>query len=75
MGIDKKFVNCPVCEKILFKGYGQCTIELSCTRCSREIVALLDDERVMMLENRRGVARTQELVRFELASRKLRARK
>lgn len=51
---DKRYVSCPVCGRVLFKGYGQCTIELSCARCNREIVALLDDERVMVLENRRG---------------------
>lgn len=47
-------ISCQVCGRVLFKGYGQCIIELSCARCNREIVALLDDERVMVLENRRG---------------------
>lgn len=57
MMVDRKenrYVSCPVCGKILFKGNGQCTIEVTCKRCNREIVALLDDERVMVLENRRG---------------------
>lgn len=57
MMVDRKenrYVSCPVCGKILFKGNGQCTIEVTCTRCNREIVVLLDDERVMVLENRRG---------------------
>lgn len=67
MMVDRKenrYVSCPVCGKILFKGNGQCTIEVSCTRCNREIVALLDYERVMVLENRRGSckdARTGEV--------------
>ena len=51
---DKRFVSCPVCGRILFKGYGNCNIEVTCSTCKRDIVALLDDEKVMVLENRRG---------------------
>ena len=50
----RRYVSCPVCGKILFKGYGNCNIEVTCSTCKRDIVALLDDEKVMVLENRRG---------------------
>lgn len=52
---DKRYVSCPVCGKILMKCQGQCNIEITCSKCNREIVALIDEERVMVLENRRGI--------------------
>lgn len=51
---DKRFVSCPVCGRILMKCQGECNIEIICGKCNREIVALVDNERVMVLENRRG---------------------
>lgn len=51
---DKRYMSCPVCGKILMKCQGQCNIEITCSKCNREIVALIDEERVMVLENRRG---------------------
>ena len=52
--IDKRFVSCPVCGRILMKCQGECNIKITCGKCNREIVALVDNERVMVLENRRG---------------------
>ena len=52
--IDKRFVSCPVCGRILMKCQGECNIEITCGKCNRDIVALVDNERVMVLENRRG---------------------
>lgn len=51
---DKRYVSCPVCGRHLMKCQGQCNIEITCGKCNREIVALVDEERVMVLENRRG---------------------
>lgn len=51
---DKRFVSCPVCGRILMKCQGECNIEITCGKCNREIVAFVDNERVMVLENRRG---------------------
>ena len=51
---EKRDVNCPVCGRILMKCQGTCNIEITCGKCNREIVALIDEERVMVLENRRG---------------------
>ena len=51
---DKRFVSCPVCGRILMKCQGECNIDITCGRCNREIVVLVDNERVMVLENRRG---------------------
>ena len=50
----KRFVSCPVCGRILMKCNGECNIEITCGKCNREIVVLVDNERVMVLENRRG---------------------
>lgn len=51
---DKRFVSCPVCGRILMKCQGECNIEITCGKCNREIVAIVDNERVMVLENRSG---------------------
>ncbi len=51
---DKRFVSCPVCGRVLMKCQGMCNLEITCGKCNREIVAIVDDERVMVLENRRG---------------------
>ena len=58
---DKRFVSCPVCGRILMKCQGECNIEITCGKCNREIVALVDNERVMVLENRRGNNRTGQV--------------
>ena len=51
---DKRYVSCPVCGRHLMKYQGQCNIEVTCSKCNRDIVVLVDEERVMVLENRRG---------------------
>ena len=51
---DKRYVSCPVCGRHLMKCQGQCNIEVICSKCNRDIVVLVDEERVMVLENRRG---------------------
>ena len=51
---DKRFISCPVCGRILMKCQGVCNLEITCGKCNRDIVAIVDDERVMVLENRRG---------------------
>ena len=40
---DKRFVSCPVCGKILMKCQGQCNVEITCSKCNREIVSILRD--------------------------------
>ena len=51
---EKRFVSCPVCGRILMKCQGVCNLEITCGKCNRDIVAIVDEERVMVLENRRG---------------------
>ena len=51
---EKRYVSCPVCGRILLKCQGKCSIDITCGKCNREIVALVDGDRVMVLENRRG---------------------
>ena len=51
---DKRYVSCPVCGRHLMKCQGQCNIEVTCSKCNRDIVVLVDEGRVMVLENRRG---------------------
>ena len=58
---DKRFVSCPVCGRILMKCQGVCNLEITCGKCNREIVAIVDEERVMVLENRRGNGRVGQV--------------
>ena len=51
---DKRYVSCPVCGRHLMKCQGQCNIEVTCSKCNSDIVVVVDEERVMVLENRRG---------------------
>ena len=74
---DKRFVSCPVCGRILMKCQGKCSIDITCAKCNREIAVMVDNERVMVLENRRdanngrsgevriSVAKTKETKRME----------
>lgn len=58
---DKRYVSCPVCGRHLMKCQGQCNIEVTCSKCNRDIVVLVDEERVMVLENRRGLESTGQV--------------
>ena len=51
---DKKYVSCPVCGRLLIKCDGKCSMEIACAKCGRDIVAVVDNDRVMVLENRRS---------------------
>lgn len=51
---DKRYVSCPVCGRLLMKCDGQCSVEITCGKCSRDIVALVENDRIMVLENRRS---------------------
>ena len=70
-GRDKRFVSCPVCGRILMKCQGKCSIDITCGKCNREIAVMVDNERVMVLENRRDAknGRTGE-VRISVAKTK-----
>ena len=50
---DKRYVSCPVCGRLLMKCDGQCSVEITCVKCSRDIVALVENDRIMVLENGR----------------------
>ena len=54
---DKRYVSCPVCGRLLMKCDGQCSVEITCVKCGRDIVALVDNDRIMVLENRRSYGR------------------
>lgn len=58
---DKRFISCPVCGRILMKCQGICNLEVTCGKCNRDIVAIVDEERVMVLENRRGNSSTGQV--------------
>ena len=44
-------VSCPSCGKQLFKVTGNCSIEIRCTRCKKEIVGIIDDVYMKIYQN------------------------
>lgn len=52
-GSNLRYVSCPVCGRVLMKCQGECNIEITCGKCSREIVVFVDEERIMVLENKK----------------------
>ena len=68
---EKRFVNCPVCGRILMKCQGVCNIEIACSKCGRDIVVIIEDEKVSVLENRRNSKNTRSgEVRVSVAKKK-----
>ncbi len=52
--VSKKHVHCPCCGKHLLTVNGDCSLEIPCPRCKRDIVGIIDDVKVMTFEERRG---------------------
>ena len=69
---NKRYVSCPVCGRILMKCQGKCDIDITCGKCNREIVVLVDEERVMVLENRRGIRKDELAGQVRISVRKSR---
>mgnify|MGYP004567614415 CR=1 FL=1 len=44
--IKMRYVSCPSCGKQLLKVAGNCSVEITCTRCRKEIVGIVDDQEV-----------------------------
>lgn len=67
---DKRYVSCPVCGRHLMKCQGQCSIDITCGKCNREIVVLVDEEIVMVLENRRESCRNNKAGQVRISVQK-----
>ena len=72
---DKRFISCPVCGRILMKCQGICNLEVTCGKCNRDIVAIVDEERVMVLENRRGSSKDARTGQVRVSVRKTKSQK
>ena len=57
------------------KCQGQCNVEITCSKCNREIVALIDEERVMVLENRRGSGKDARTGQVRVSVQKTKSQK
>ena len=51
---EKRYVTCPVCGRHLLKCQGVCSMDITCGKCNKDLVAIVDEEKVIVLENRRG---------------------
>ena len=68
--VKMRYVSCPVCGRHLMKCQGQCSIDITCGKCNREIVVLVDEERVMVLENRRESGRNNKAGQVRISVQK-----
>ena len=39
--VKMRYVSCPSCGKQLFKVAGNCSVEITCVRCKKEIVGVV----------------------------------
>lgn len=51
----ERYVSCPVCGRVIMKCQGTCKIEVTCPKCSSEIFASMDKEKLMIWENRKEI--------------------
>ena len=51
--IKMRYVSCPSCGKQLLKVAGNCSVEITCMRCKKEIIGIVDEVYVKMAENYR----------------------
>lgn len=52
--VKMKYVSCLACGKQLFKVSGNCSVEITCSRCRKEIVGVVDEVYMRIFENCRG---------------------
>lgn len=48
-----RYISCPSCGKQLLKVAGNCNIEITCTRCRKEIVGIVDEIYIKVSDNYR----------------------
>ena len=70
---DKKYVSCPVCGRLLIKCDGKCSMEIVCAKCGGDIVAVVDNDRVMVLENRRNHGKHDRVEQVRISLSKVRS--
>ena len=58
--VKMKYVSCLACGKQLFKVSGNCSVEITCSRCRKEIVGVVDEVYMRIFENCRGKKPGQE---------------
>lgn len=49
--VRMKYVSCPACGKQLFKVAGNCSVEITCSRCKKDIVGVVDEIYMKIFEN------------------------
>ena len=59
--VKMRYVSCPSCGKQLFKVAGNCSVEITCVRCKKEIVGVVDEIYMKIFENCRGKEHDQEI--------------
>lgn len=74
--VKMRYVSCPSCGKQLFKVVGNCSVEITCVRCKKEIVGVVDEIYMKIFENCRGKEHDQEKAsRYSTDMEALRQRK
>ena len=48
---NMKYVSCPSCGRPLFKVTGKCSVEITCSRCRKEIFGEVNEIYMKIFEN------------------------
>ena len=69
---DKRYISCRVSGRLLIKCDVKCSIEIACIKCGSDIVAVVDNDMVIVLENRRsrGKSNRKGLVKISISKAK-----
>ena len=62
--VKMRYVSCPSCGKQLFKVAGNCSVEITCVRCKKEIVGVVDEIYMKIFENCRGKEHDQDIGKY-----------
>ena len=69
---EKRYVTCPVCGRHLLKCQGVCSMDITCGNCNKDLVAIVDEEKVIVLENRRGSVKNARAGQVKISVQKSR---
>lgn len=52
-GVNRRTIYCPICGRALIRCRGSFDIQISCPKCNKELVILMDVEKISIQENQR----------------------
>ena len=68
--VVKRYVSCPVCGRILMRCFGECQIDITCSKCGRDNEVIVDFEKIIVLERRNGQEKSNRQVKVIVPKQK-----